>query len=137
MSQHYSNTMVVRCADDRYSENRELEPAFLEILKKEGAKDCYQAFGFGAGLEIVKEKYWPLWQDRVRLAKSLGVTRVILIQHLDCGAVKAEFGIEDKAEERQRHIEIIHAAKRFFEENAPEFAFVAYLQDFDSYTKID
>jgi hypothetical protein len=136
MSKHYSDAMVVRCSDDRYSDGRELDATFLSILKKEKANDCFQAYGFGAGLEIVKEAYWPLWQDRIRLAKSLGIKRVIVVQHIDCGAVKAEYQPKNEQEERQIHRTIIHAAKRFFQEYATEFEFVAYIQDFYSFEQV-
>lgn len=136
MSKHYSDVMVIRCADDRYSENREFDAVFQRILKQEKAVDSFQAYGFGAGLEIVKEAYWPLWQDRIRLAKSLGINRVVLIQHMDCGAIKAEYNPASVEDERACHIRIIHAAQRFFEENAPEFQFTAFLQDFDTFESI-
>lgn len=136
MSKHYSDCMVIRCSDDRYSPDREFETAFLAILKKEKAADCFQAYGFGAGMEIIKKDYLQLWLDRIRLAKSLGITRIILVQHLDCGAIRDAYKPADEAAERQHHLDIILETKKFFAQHAPELKLSAYLQDFDTFEQI-
>lgn len=136
MSHHYSDCMVIRCSDDRYSPDREFEAAFLAILKKEKATDCFKAYGFGAGMEIIKKDNLQLWLDRIRLATSLGITRIILIQHLDCGAIKDQYKPVDKESERQHNLDIILETKNFFAQHAPNLKLSAYLQDFDTFEQI-
>lgn len=137
MSKHYSDAMVIRCADDRYSANREFEAAFLSILKKEEALDHFQAYGFGAGLEVINNDNLRLWLDRIRLAKSLGIKRIILVQHLDCGAIKDVYKPADEKAEREHNLDIIYSTRNFFAQNAPGFAFTAYLQNLDKFEVIN
>jgi carbonic anhydrase len=72
----------------------------------------------------------------IETARHLGIKKIVFIDHLDCGAFMLEFGDITPQEERERHLEHIKIARKFFAENAPEMEFSAYLQDFDHFEKI-
>jgi len=137
MSHHYSNKMVVRCADDRYSPGREFAGPFEQFLIDHGAKDCFLQVDFGGSLGITKEFNYEAWLDRVESAKALGINEVIFVDHMACGKFTLEFGELTADEEHARHTTCLHAAQRFFQEHAPEFKVSTYLQTGDNWDRFD
>jgi len=134
---HFSSIMVIRCGDDNYSPNCSLAKCFQDILSREMATIHFlPGGGFGASLEFLKSECRKLWQGRIEKAKVLGIKKVLLIDHMPCGAYEIEFGKITQEEEKELHLENIEAARQFFKENSG-LEFIAYLQiGEDKYEKI-
>lgn len=139
MSHHYSNKIVVRCSDDRYSPGREFSEPFENFLKDNKIFDYFAVIGFGASLEIGKDEFTPIWIDYIKTAKALNINEIICVDHLDCGRFTLEYGAMTLDAERQKHIESLKAAQKFFMSNAPDFKLSGFLQEgtnFDKFSRI-
>jgi hypothetical protein len=140
MSHHKSNTIVVRCPDDRYSDGEELEKGLKEVLDCENCPTHYEPNAFGGALEFVLPETQAAWLWRFKIAGTLEpkVERLIALNHTPgCGAVKAVYGpFENDEAEYKKHIEIINQAADFIKKNAPGIEFIAYLQTPEKVEKI-
>jgi hypothetical protein len=135
MSHHYSNKIVVRCSDDRYSKDREFAKGFDIFLKDNNISDYYAFFGFGASLEISKDEFASIWLDRIKTAKALNINEIIVVDHLDCGRFTLEYGEMSRDDERLKHIETLNKAKDFFQKNAPDFKYSGFIQEGEDFLK--
>ena len=136
MSKHYSDALVILCGDDRYSPEKELHKGYEAVLAAEESHCHFKATAFGAALSVANPKHEEYWLDVLATAKHLGITRIIVINHLDCGAVKLAHPDITETEERQINIDLLKSACQFFAKHAPEMNFSGYLQDFDDFEKI-
>jgi hypothetical protein len=135
---HYASTMLIRCADDRYSGGLELSKGLEEIILRENARVHFlPGGGFGSSLEFLLASSQKTWLERRQVIKSLGIQKVILIDHMGCAAFEQSFGQTMTAEqERSTHLEALEATRQFFEKEFPQLVFIAYLQDGDKIEKI-
>jgi sugar phosphate isomerase/epimerase len=137
MSKHYTDAWLFRCGDDRYGKNLELRKGLKAILKD---AEVNVAFGpmtpFGNSLRFGNKDFLIYLLCEIETARHLGIKRIVFIDHLDCGAYTLEYGVMDPDEERERHLQNMAIAHKFFRENAPEIEFMAYLQNFDNFEKI-
>jgi len=111
--EHKCFDAIIRCIDHRIS-GEEVAEALNEALDDQRkivrADDIT---GAGVSLAVLKDEYWPLIRDEVRVAvEKHGVKRFLLLDHHDCGA----YGGVDKfagdlVAEREFHIAEMHKAK--------------------------
>jgi hypothetical protein len=134
---HYSKVMLIRCGDDRYTAVHELAKGLARILSLEMATIHFApGGGFGSALEFLNEDAQNLWIQRIKIAESVGVTKVVLIDHMACAAYELVHGKMSAEEERKKHLAAIQNAQTFFEVYAPKMQFVAYLQDGENFERI-
>lgn len=129
MSKHQSNVMVLRCGDDRYTiPNHDYAAGWSAIIEKEEATTRFgPGGGFGASLEFVLPETIPAWTHRLKLAPKLGIERVLLIDHLDCGAFSVTYGKLTPEQEEAKHLQTIAAARAMVQQAGLKFT--AYLQN--------
>lgn len=123
------HTLVIRCADPRYSDDGAFEEVLEQILEAEGAQTHYLLTTFGGSLEFTKGQTTLGWHWRLGLAQRLGISKIVLIDHLDCAAFAAELGPLDPAAERAQHLASLKEARQFLELNASGLAVQCYLHD--------
>lgn len=140
MSCHKSQTILVRCPDDRYSPGEELYTILEQILIEENCLVRYEPNAFGGSLEFCLPETQDAWLWRFKIAGTLKpeIKKLIVVNHTPgCGAVKAVYGeFKDDQAEYDKHIELIHKAAEFIKKHAPGIEFIAYLQTPEKVEKI-
>ncbi len=111
MSHHKSQTILVRCPDDRYSPGEMLHAGLKEILNCEDCLVRYEPNGFGGAMEFCHPETQTAWLWRFKIAGTLEpkIQRLIVINHTPgCGAVCAEFGpFASDDDEKNKHLELL------------------------------
>lgn len=136
---HFSQVMVIRCADDNYTSSNELSKGLQAILSREMATVHFApGGGFGSSLEWISNgsAMQKIWTSRLVVANKLGIKKIVLIDHLPCSAFEEAFGKLSPEEEKEQHIGAIRVVRAFFAELVPKMEFVTYLQTGNIFEKI-
>ncbi len=82
---HKATTALIFCVDDR------LKGAYEQWRQRVAGSDAYDVRWVGAGLDFVKDDTRDIMLAGLAKLKGLGVTKVVVIDHLDCGGAKADY----------------------------------------------
>lgn len=105
---HTCSTLIVHCMDFRF------QSAIRDWMTGRGLKDNYDVVsvaGSSKGLAQGDEAVSKLLLDHVELSQRLhGITQLILLHHMDCGAYGGHKAFADKDEEKEKHVIDLHAS---------------------------
>jgi carbonic anhydrase len=108
--------LAVTCIDYRfYNKDTAFVANDLSLFKE--ADNVALAGASLAGVSKMFAKSVPAFWEQVGIAKSLHhIKKVVLIDHRECGAYNAEFGVpRSEAEETAQHVKVMTALAREFE----------------------
>ena len=90
----------------------------------------------GASLGLTLDITRKAWRWQLDTATKLGAKRLIIVDHMDCGAFKEEFGPMSPDEERAKHHETLVTAAEFVRRFLPKLQVACYLQDAHRFEKV-
>lgn len=121
-----AQAFVLWCKDLR------IQSSVIDWLYSLGLKHKYDPDNqFGGVLDLVSRE-----DDRVRgkflrdVQKSIsmhGISQVILVNHLDCGAYGGSTAFASEREERKRHVDDLHQARQIVKARFPELEVLLFL----------
>lgn len=107
---HTCSTLLIRCMDFRLE--KAIHHGFLEVSHLCGDVDIVSLAGGSKAFTDPSVPVHAVLQDHVALSKKLhGITKVVLMNHTDCGAYGGRAAFGSDAEERAAHEQDLAAAK--------------------------
>lgn len=127
--------VVVRCMDYRFhAQLPALLSAHFGVERFE-----YDSPGVGAGgsLSLIDERSRALVLEAVQRAVALhGVKRLIIVDHIDCGAWGGSERFDNPEEEQHFHAARLREAREIASDACPELEIVLFYQDREGVTRI-
>ena len=121
---HCAKALLVICKDFRFINDE------VSHMNDKGYNVNFDAFvlaGVSIGINQTKNPEWAkILYDHIEISKSLHhITKVILFDHLDCGAYKTFCpGFKNEEEERQLHIKELKIAAETIKKKFPDLRVV-------------
>ena len=134
---HHCRNLVIRCMDFRFQ--KYLEPLLEQALVNEGGLGNYDSPGLGGGgsKAIIDTESRKVAYGAIDIAKDLhGVTNIIIVDHIDCGAYGGSGAQENEAAEEAFHRQKLLEAKTIIKENYPGLTVKLFYQTWDSLKQI-
>ena len=129
-------SMVLSCIDPRF------QPIIFDYLKRKKLKGKYSLFtiaGSGIGVTASKFKKWHLsfWENLDVSIKIHHIKKLIVINHLDCGAAKILNGKKkfNKSNEIKIHEKSFEKIKKIFKLKYPKLKIETILISLDKKVK--
>ena len=123
-SAHNARAFLVTCMDFRFLDDE------IEYMKEHGYDVNYDIFVLaGVSIGINQTKY-PEWEktlyNHIEISKTLHhIEKVVLLDHLDCGAYKTFApGFSGEEEEREIHLKQLETAAKKIKEKFPDLKVV-------------
>ena len=123
-SAHNARAFLVTCMDFRFLDDE------IEYMKEHGYDVNYDIFVLaGVSIGINQTKY-PEWEktlyNHIEISKTLHhIEKVVLLDHLDCGAYKTFCpGFKNEQEERELHVKELKIAAEKIREKFPDLKVV-------------
>jgi hypothetical protein len=127
--------MVVRCMDYRFHADL---PA---LLAEQFGVECFSydsPGGCGGSKSLIDQRPREMMLEALDLGVSLhGVKRLVIVDHVDCGAYGGSEQFEGTEEERQFHVERLREAGEIAAEAQPEIEIVLFYQDYEGLSLIE
>ena len=124
MTAHHAKAFLVTCMDFRFINDE------ISHMTDKGYDVNFDAFVL-AGVSIgINQTKFPEWAktmfDHIEISKTLhGIKKVILFDHLDCGAYKTFCpGFKNEEEERELHIKELKIAAEKIKSKFPDLKVV-------------
>jgi len=114
---HTCSTLLIRCMDFR------LGPAIRDYLNERnlyGDTDIVSVAGAAKYLVSGDDVAKPFLESQIELSKTLHeISRIILMNHTDCGGYGGRAAFSSAEEERAKHLADLHVAKGSIEQKHP------------------
>lgn len=128
---HSCSTLVIRCMDFRF--HKSLEDNMGEILGGDSCSFDSPGVGGGGSKSIIDENSRKVVYGALDIAiEKHGVNRVVIVDHIDCGAYGGSGQFEDEEEEENFHLEKLKEAKDILQSDYKDLEIVLVYQDWDS-----
>lgn len=129
------DNIVIRCMDFRFHAKL---PRLLADHFNVERFDHDSPGGCGGSLSLLDEATRQQVLNALELAISLhGVKRLVIVDHVDCGAYGGSARFCDAEAERQFHAERLREAREIVCRSHPELAVVLLYQDFDGLSAVN
>lgn len=129
------DNMVVRCMDFRF--HAELP----RLLAEHFGMECFQydsPGGCGGSKSIIDPRSREIVLETLELAVSLHrVRRLIIVDHIDCGAYGGSASFDSEEDERRFHAERLQEAREIVCECHPDLEIVLFIQDTEGITQVE
>jgi hypothetical protein len=130
------DNMVVRCMDFRF--HAELP----RLLAEHFGVECFEYDSPGGGCGGSKSFIDPDCRKIVLHALDLAVSlhsvkRLVIVDHMDCGAYGGSERFGDLEVERQFHVERLQEAREIVREHHPQLETVLFIQDGDGIALVE
>lgn len=104
---HGTSTLTLSCIDYRFIEG------VNEIMREQEKVPYYDAFVLAGASLGYNQTIYPDWpqtlRDHITLAKQLHhISRIVVIEHMDCGMYKAVYPEMTPTNEKEYHILMMH-----------------------------
>lgn len=131
----YCDNLVLRCMDFRF--HTRLGELLAEHFGVERF-DHDSLAGCGGSKSIIDEQWRAVVFQALDLAVPLHrVRRVIVVDHVDCGAYGGSGKFGDSRAEAQFHAERLREAREIVQRNYPQLEVVLFYQDQDGITLVE
>lgn len=135
---HHCSNLLIRCMDFRF--HRDLDQLIQEFYSEEGGFGDYDSPGVGGGASkaIIDEVSQPVVFGAINIAKEKHqIERIIVVDHIDCGAYGGSSRFKDQEEEEKFHVEELRKAKSILSQKYPDLKIEILFQDWNSLKKVD
>lgn len=126
--------LVIRCMDYRFHADL---PARLAA---HFGVECFaydSPGGCGGSKSLIDERPREMMLEALDLGVSLhGVKRLVIVDHVDCGAYGGSGQFDSPEVERQFHVERLREARQIAAEAQPEIEIVLFYQDHEGLSMI-
>jgi carbonic anhydrase len=129
-SAHHARAFLVTCMDFRFLDDE------TEYMKNHGYDVNYDIFVL-AGVSIgINQTQYPEWEktlyNHIEISQKLhSIQKVVLFDHLDCGAYKTFLpGFSTEEEERELHVKELEKAAKKIKEKFPDLKVVCKIMHF-------
>lgn len=123
--QHQAQAVALFCMDFRFKEatleflKRELDLVDLDVVALAGASKNVAAPSVSSDFETATRQ--------IELSSKLHeVKKIVLVDHVDCGAYGGSTAFETKDEERDAHVASLRKAKKILEEKFKDKEIILY-----------
>lgn len=131
----YCDNLVIRCMDFRF------HARLAELLAQHfGVErfECDSLAGCGGSKAIIDEQWRAVIFQALDLAVPLHrVRRVIIVDHVDCGAYGGSGKFGDRRDEAQFHAERLREAREIVHRSYPQLEVALFYQDRDGITPVE
>lgn len=94
--------------------------------------------GCGGSKSLIDEPARSMILETLELAVELhGVTRLIVVDHIDCGAWGGSEAFDDEDAERSFHVERLKEAREIVREQHPDLEIVLFYQDWEGISQVE
>lgn len=133
---HSCSTLVIRCMDFRFHEA--LEENIGKILEENACSFDSPGIGGGGSKSIIDEGSKAVLYGALNIAvEKHGVNRVVITDHIDCGAYGGSGKFESEIEEEKFHIDRLKEAKEIMAKEYPDLKIVLLYQDWNSIKTVE
>lgn len=132
---HKASALLLSCMDYRL-----IDPTVRLVRERESPLGFDYFILAGASLGVVNPtdsneftNWKQVFTQHIDLALQLhNIKKVIVVEHMDCGAYKYVFGQEMTADdEYDKHIEMINSLQQIVKQSYPQLEFSAYIMHLD------
>ncbi len=130
-SKHHCTTVLLRCMDFRF--HGYIDQHLAEVIGEEGL--AYDSPGLGAGGSkvLIDEDSREMALKYIGLALKLhGVSRLVIIDHIDCGAWGGSKAFSSQSDEEEFHRAKLEDAKAIVQKAFPSLEVILVYQDWES-----
>ncbi len=134
---HECKNLVIRCMDFRFTPY--IKGLLDQMYADEGGFESYDSPGVGAGASkaIIDQGSRPVVFSSIDIAvQKHQAKRVVVIDHIDCGAYGGSSQFESPEKEEEFHIIKLKEAGEILKDKYPELEVVLLYQDWDMLTLI-
>ena len=132
---HECGTLLIRCMDFRF--HKALEDNIAEIVGEPACAFDSPGIGGGGSKSVIDEDSRKVVFGALDIAVSKHhVKRVIIADHIDCGAYGGSNQHQDAEAEEKFHIEKLNEAREILQGAYPGLKIILLYQDWDSIKKI-
>jgi len=135
---HYCKNLLIRCMDFRF--HRQLDDTLDRLFSDEGGFGDYDSPGVAGGgsKAVIDPESQPTVFLAIDIAKEKhGIERIVIVDHIDCGAYGGSSKFGDSVEEEKFHREKLREAKKIIKNNYPSLKIILLYQDFESIKNIE
>ncbi len=130
------DNMVVRCMDFRF--HAELP----RLLAEHFGVECFEydspGGGCGGSKSFIDPDCRKIVLDALDLGVSLhGVKRLVIVDHIDCGAYGGSARFDSEEGEREFHAKRLREAREIVREHHPQLETVLFIQDTEGITPVE
>lgn len=120
---HHCEALVIHCMDFRFVEG------IRKYLNEQGLERNYDVVSIAGGAgALLNPESQALLLKQVALSQKLhGITKVILINHHDCGAYGGSQAFENGEAERVKHVADLKKAAEIIWKNQPQLTIELFL----------
>lgn len=128
---HSCSTLVIRCMDFRF--HKALEENMEQILEEGSCSFDSPGIGGGGSKSIIDEDSRTVLYGALNIAiEKHGVNRVVIADHVDCGAYGGSGKFKNEEEEEKFHIEKLNEAKDILQKDYQSLEIVLVYQSWNS-----
>ncbi|OQB05842.1 MAG: hypothetical protein BWY19_00726 [bacterium ADurb.Bin212] len=128
---HHCATFLIRCMDFRF--HKALEENMEQILGESSCAFDSPGVGGGGSKSIIDEESRRVVFSALNIAmEKHGVNRVVIADHIDCGAYGGSGKFANEDEEEKFHVEKLKEAKRVLEVDYKNLEIVLIYQSWNS-----
>ena len=128
---HHCGTFLIRCMDFRF--HKALEDNLDKIIGEESCSFDSPGVGGGGSKSVIDESSREVLFGALDIAvEKHGVSRVVIADHIDCGAYGGSGQFECPEEERDFHLEKLNQAKKIVLEKYSQLEVVLLYMDWES-----
>jgi len=129
---HHCKNLLIRCMDFRF--HRLLDDSLDRLFAEEGGFGDYDSPGIagGASKSIIDPISCPIVFSAIDIAKEKhGIERVVIVDHIDCGAYGGSSQFADASLEEEFHRQKLFEAAEIIKKSYPNLKIALYYQDFE------
>jgi len=136
---HHCENLVIRCMDWRFSGKQVGELLDQLFADDDGFGSFDDRGSVGTSEAVIDEKSREVIFKALNVAiEKHGAERIVLIDHVDCGAYGGSSKFDGDAEaEKSFHIEKLKEAKEILQKQYPELQIVTFYMSWDKIEEIE
>ena len=135
-SGHHCRNLLIRCMDFRF--HGELESNLPQLLGETACAFDSPGAGGGGSKSVIDEESREVVFAALDIAiEKHGISKVIIADHVDCGAYGGSGRFANEQEEERFHIERLHEARKIISEQYPALEIVLVYQDWQTIKTVD
>lgn len=127
---HSCGTFLIRCMDFRF--HKYLEENLPKIIGETSCSFDSPGVGGGGSKSVIDEESRQVVFGAIDIAvEKHDIKRIVITDHVDCGAYGGSSKFENEAAEEEFHIEKLHAASEIIKRAYPKLEIVLIYQGWD------
>ena len=128
---HKCEALIIRCMDFRF--HKALGENIGQIIGSENCSYDSPGVGGGGSKSIIDEESRKVVFSAIDIAKEIHhIKKIIIADHIDCGAYDGSSKFENKEREKEFHIEKLNQAGNIIAEHYPNLDLVLVYQDWET-----